>query len=384
MESHQLLSLRRALHQIPELGFEEYETQALLLKVIAELPQTYLTVTPWRTGIFVAISGSAPQYRVGFRTDIDGLPISEETGVPYASQHADRMHACGHDVHMTIAIGLLAHFAEHRPRDDMLFVFQPAEEGPGGALPMLASDAFATVRPDAMFALHVNPELPVGTIGIRPGILFANTSELFIDLVGTGGHAAFPHRANDMVVAGAHTITALQSIVGRNVDPLDAAVVTIGCLHSGTKQNIIADHARLEGTIRTLSDATMALVKTRIEQVLDGVARMFDCTYEFDYGANYHRVWNDESLTSDFMRFVREQALATVNEVPVAMTGEDFGYFLKEIPGFLFWLGVDTPYGLHHAKMLPRETAIDAAIGVLIPYFEQAAYRRGLSQASTR
>lgn len=374
-----LLSVRRALHQIPETGFEEHETQAVLLQLISQLPQAHLTVTKWRTGIFVLVSGSSPQCRVAYRTDIDGLPVAEDTGVAYASKHSGMMHACGHDVHMTIALGLLSHFATRQPEDDMLFIFQPAEEGPGGAQPILESDAFAEVRPDVIFALHVNPELPVGTIGVRPGILFANTSELFVNLIGTGGHAAFPHRANDMVVAGAHTITALQSVVSRNINPLDSAVITIGCLNGGTKQNIIADRARLEGTIRTLSGETMELVKERVEHILDGVSRMFECRYELDYGANYYRVFNHERLTTDFMRFVTQASLAIVEEVPVAMTGEDFGYFLREIPGFLFWLGVDTPYGLHHSKMLPREESIHAALKILIPFFERSAYRKSLS-----
>lgn len=377
--TERLIATRRSLHQIPELGFQEHKTQSFLLEWIDQLPQQYLSVVTWKTGILVKVSGSQAKFRVAYRADIDALPIQEDTGVSFKSMHDGMMHACGHDVHMTIALGVLGHFAEHQPKDDIIFIFQPAEEGPGGALPMLKSEVFQAWRPDAIFALHVNPELPVGEIGIRPGILFANTSELFIDLVGKGGHAAFPHQANDMIVAGAHVITALQSIVSRNVNPLDSAVVTIGCLTGGTKQNIIAERARLEGTIRTLSDDTMRLVKGRIEQILQGAAEMFECTYELDYGANYHRVWNHERLTADFMSFTEDHRLATVNEVPVAMTGEDFGYFLQEIPGFLFWLGADTPYGLHHAKMLPSEACITTAQQVLIPYFEQMHYRTSLT-----
>ncbi|GMA57479.1 hypothetical protein GCM10025858_19820 [Alicyclobacillus sacchari] len=239
---------------------------------------------------------------------------------------------------------------------------------------MLASPEFQAVRPEKIFALHVQPDLPVGEIGIRPGILFANTSELFIDLIGRGGHAAYPHQANDMVVA-AHLVTALQSVVARNIDPLDAAVITIGRLESGTKQNIIAGRARLEGTIRTLAAATMPQVKRRIESIVAGVGEMFDCAAEIDYGANYYQVFNHEELTKSFMDFVSARGLAVVREVPAAMTGEDFGYFLKEIPGFLFWLGAETPYGLHHENMLPDERCIDTALRVLIPYFSERGYR---------
>ncbi|WP_206916997.1 N-acetyldiaminopimelate deacetylase [Alicyclobacillus suci] len=374
MDAVQLASVRQAFHQIPELGFAEHQTQALLLSLISELPQTHLQVTTWRTGVLALVRGAAPTRRIAYRADMDGLPIREETGVPFASTHDGMMHACGHDVHMTIGYGLLSHFATHQPVDDILFVFQPAEEGPGGALPMLASDEFQALRPDAIFALHVQPDLAVGEIGLRPGILFANTSELFIDLIGRGGHAAFPHRANDMVVAGAQFISAIQSIVSRNIDPLDAAVITIGRLEAGTKQNIIAEQARIEGTIRALSNDTMGRVKQRIESVLDGIARMFDCTYALDYGANYYQVWNEERLTEGFISFVETRSLARVKRVPTAMTGEDFGYFLRDIPGFLFWLGAETPYGLHHAKMLPNQACVEVALKVLIPYFTERGY----------
>ncbi|TDY50149.1 N-acetyldiaminopimelate deacetylase [Alicyclobacillus sacchari] len=366
---------RRALHRIPELGFQEYETQKYLLSLLNGLPTDHLSVTTWRTGIIVHIRGSEPEARIGYRCDLDGLPIREETGCDFASIHEGMMHACGHDVHMAIALGLVDHFAHTQPKDDLIIVFQPAEEGPGGAQPMLASPEFQAVRPEKIFALHVQPDLPVGEIGIRPGILFANTSELFIDLIGRGGHAAYPHQANDMVVAGAHLVTALQSVVARNIDPLDAAVITIGRLESGTKQNIIAGRARLEGTIRTLAAATMPQVKRRIESIVAGVGEMFDCAAEIDYGANYYQVFNHEELTKSFMDFVSARGLAVVREVPAAMTGEDFGYFLKEIPGFLFWLGAETPYGLHHENMLPDERCIDTALRVLIPYFSERGYR---------
>jgi N-acetyldiaminopimelate deacetylase len=370
-----LTEVRRALHQIPEPGFEEFKTQEFLLNYISSLPQEKLEIQTWRTGIIVKVKGTAPRRRIGYRADIDGLPITEETGYPFASKHPGYMHACGHDMHMTIGLGLLKHFAQHDVRDDLVFIFQPAEEGPGGALPMLQSPEFQTVRPDMMFALHIAPEYPVGTIATRPGILFANTSELFIDLVGQGGHAAFPHRANDMVVAAAHLVTQLQTIVARNIDPLDSAVVTIGKIEGGTKQNIIAERARLEGTIRTLSMDSMARVKSRIESLVAGIERGFDCKATIDYGANYRQVFNHEALTREFIDWAKKRSDIAIVECNTAMTGEDFGYFLEEIPGFMFWLGVDTPYGLHHAKLQPNEGAIDVAVTVMTDYLTWLANR---------
>ncbi|PZE22630.1 N-acetyldiaminopimelate deacetylase [Paenibacillus xerothermodurans] len=362
------VAIRRELHQIPEPGFAEFKTQQLLLKYIHSLPQGRVEIRTWRTGIIVNVRGTSPTRRFGYRADMDGLPITEDTSYEFRSVHEGYMHACGHDVHMSIGLGVLTHFVEHPIKDDITFIFQPAEEGPGGAQPMLAAEELQDWLPDQMLALHIAPEYPVGTIATKPGILFANTSELFIDLTGKGGHAAFPHLANDMVVAACQLVSQLQTVVSRNVNPLDSAVITIGKIDGGTKQNIIAEKARLEGTIRTLSADTMTLVKSRIESLTAGIETAYHCRTHIDYGANYRQVYNHEQITREFMDWVRETDTVTLIECSEAMTGEDFGYFLEHIPGFMFWLGVDTPYGLHHAKIEPNEQAIDYAIDVIARY----------------
>lgn len=219
-----------------------------------------------------------------------------------------------------------------------------------------------------IIALHIAPEYPVGTIAIKEGLLFANTSELFIDLKGKGGHAAFPHLANDMVVAACALVTQLQSIVARNVDPLDSAVITIGKISGGTVQNVIAENARLEGTIRTLSAESMKKVKERIESLVKGMEIAYQCEASIDYGSMYYQVYNNEKLTKEFMTFVQQHSDIHMIECREAMTGEDFGYMLAEIPGFMFWLGVESEYGLHHAKLNPNELAIDQAISLLVSY----------------
>ncbi|MGZ4163672.1 MAG: M20/M25/M40 family metallo-hydrolase, partial [Tumebacillaceae bacterium] len=175
------VEIRRDLHQIPEPGFQEFKTQQYLLNYLAALAQERLEIKTWRTGILVKVAGRNPSQRIGYRADMDALPISEETSYEFRSTHPGYMHACGHDVHMTIGLGVLTHVVENEIDDDIVFLFQPAEEGPGGAQPMMASAEFAEWRPDCIFALHIAPEYPVGTIATRPGILFANTSELFID-----------------------------------------------------------------------------------------------------------------------------------------------------------------------------------------------------------
>lgn len=371
MKLSPFIQIRRDLHQIPELGFQEYKTQQYLLSYIEELPQQFLEVKKWKTGLFVKIEGYNPTKLIGYRADIDGLPILEDTNLTYKSTHTGQMHACGHDFHMSIALGVLSYFTKNQPKESLLFIFQPAEEGPGGAKPMLESEYLKENQPDMMIALHIAPEYPVGTIATRKGLLFANTSELFIDFHGKGGHAAYPHTANDMVVASSHFVTQLQSIVSRNIDPLDSAVVTIGKISGGTKQNIIASTARVEGTIRTLSLSSMELIKGRINSLVKGIEASFDCKASIDFGANYCQVYNEERATEHFMNFVSKREGSQLIECREAMTGEDFGYFLEVVPGFMFWLGVEAKDGLHSSSLNPNENAIPFAIELLIDYLKE-------------
>ena len=360
------VDIRRDLHRIPELGFAEFKTQKYLLDYLSRLPQDRLEIKTWRTGVLVKVKGTQPTRILGYRTDIDGLPIHEETEYEFRSEHPGQMHACGHDFHMAIALGILTHFVNHPVRDDLLFIFQPAEEGPGGALPMLKSEEFQQWRPEVLFGLHIGPDYPVGTIATRPGILFANTSELYIDLVGTSGHASLPHRANDMVIAASQLAMQLQTIISRNIDPLDSAILTLGKVTIGTKQNIIPGNARLEGTIRTLSMESMERIKKRIRALVRGIEEGFACEAHIDWGANYCQVENEESLTREFIDWARRETDVQVVECREAMAGEDFGYFLREIPGWMFWLGVDSPHGLHHPQIDPKEEAIPVAIDLMI------------------
>ncbi len=353
----ELVEIRRALHQIPEIGFQETKTQAYLLDIISRFSQERLELVKWRTGIAVKVRGEDPTKLIGWRTDIDALAITEETELEFQSQHPGFMHACGHDIHMTIAIGLLYKLIDEPIKDDVVVLFQPAEEGPGGALPFrewLKKDK-PDFLPDCIYALHIAPELPVGTVGTRPGLLFANTSELFIDLHGKGGHAAFPHLTEDMAIAAASMLMQLQTVVSRNVNPMDSAVLTIGKLSAGTVQNIIAEHARLEGTIRTLDSESMRQMKLRIEAICHAVEQANNCQVNIDYGSSYLEVQNDEMLVKDFFRYASCIEDIHVIESKAAMTGEDFGYFTEQIPGVMFWAGVSSPYGLHHSKLNPDE-----------------------------
>jgi len=363
------VKIRRDLHQIPELGFKEYKTQAYLLEYLTSLNQKRLIVQTWKTGIFVRVKGLNPKKTIGYRTDIDGLPMNEATGLPFSSTHEGRMHACGHDVHMSIALGVLTNLVDNPIDDDVVFIFQPAEEGPGGAEPLLISEEFKSFKPDEIYAIHIAPEYPVGTIATKPGMLFAHTSELFIDFHGLSGHAAFPHLTNDMIVASSHFITQLQSIVSRNVNPLDSAVITIGKITGGTVQNVIADHVRLEGTMRALTEEAMLKLKDRVLSLVNGFQESFQCKIDVDFGSNYYGVINNESLTNEFFDFARQYSGVEAIECNVAMTGEDFGYMTKEMPGMMFWVGVNSSYGLHNQKLNPDENVIPIIIQFITDFF---------------
>jgi len=372
MNDTDLIKIRRELHQIPELGFKETKTQTYLLNVISRIKDDRVQVKQWRTGILVKVEGTNPQQTIGYRTDMDGLPIMEQTDYDFVSTHEGNMHACGHDFHMTIALAALEHIISNPIADDAVFIFQPAEEGPGGARPMLESAEFKAWKPDVIFALHIAPDLPVGTVSSKEGILFANTSELFIDFKGLGGHAAYPHLTHDMTVAASNFVIQLQQIVSRAVDPLESAVVTIGKMESGFVQNAIAEEARLEGTIRTLEADTIQIIKTQIEKLIRGFEISHDCQITVDYGANYHQVYNEKQYVDIFQEALEgNQSGITFKEAETAMTGEDFGDMLKRIPGFMFWLGVDADFGLHHAKINPNENALKVGVDAVCTMFHK-------------
>lgn len=356
-----LVKIRRELHQLPEIGFQEFKTQAYLKGLIEALPQERLQVAEWKTGLAVKVRGTDPKKTIGWRTDIDGLPITEATGLPFSSAHPGFMHACGHDMHMAIALGLLGKLLEEPIADDVVILFQPAEEGPGGALPFrewLKHD-MPSFLPDRIYALHIAPELPVGTVATKPGRLFANTSELFIDLQGKGGHAAYPHLTEDMAVAAASLLMQLQTVVSRNVNPMDSAVLTVGKFSAGTVQNIIAENARLEGTIRTLNLESMQHVKKRVEGLCRAIEEGYNCRVTIDYGSSYLEVDNDEALAEDFLVFAENAEGIQAIRCEAAMTGEDFGYFTEQIPGLMFWAGAGSEFGLHHAKLNPDEKLLE-------------------------
>lgn len=371
-----LIATRRALHQIPELGMEEFKTHAFLMETIEGLLQdcSFSQVRTWETGILVYLTGSAPQKTIGWRTDIDGLPIVEETGLDFKSIQPDRMHACGHDFHMTIALGLLEKMAEQQPKNNLLFLFQPAEENLAGGMLMYEAGAFGDWLPDEFYGLHVRPDLKVGQMATNRATLFAGTCEVKIRFTGKGGHAAFPHTANDALVAASYFVTQVQSVVSRNVDPIEGAVVTFGSMHAGTTNNVITETAFLHGTIRALTQSMSLLVQKRVREIAEGIALSFGVDLEIELNpSGYLPVENNPQLADELMTYFEQVDGVEMIDCPPAMTGEDFGYLLNKVPGVMFWLGVDTPYPLHNPRLSPKEEVLPFAVDKLSDFLKTKA-----------
>lgn len=370
-----LIQIRRHLHQIPELALQEHKTHQFLLKTVEEMKQDFLEIRnpeELPTSMMVLVHGSAPQRTIGYRTDIDALPVEEQTGLPYASQHPGVMHACGHDIHMTVALGVLSYFSEHQPKDNLLFFFQPAEESESGGKRSYELGLFTGKwRPDEFYGLHDNPDLPAGAIGCRMGTLFAGTTEVNIDLNGEGGHAAYPQDANDTVVAAAMLISQIQTVISRSIDPIQSGVITLGKIDGGTIRNVIAGHTRIEGTIRGLTQKMIETIDQRLKDICEGIGRSYsmDVQLELNQGG-YWPVENNPELTKRFITYMKSASNVNFIETQPAMTGEDFGFLLAKFPGTMFWLGVDDDSQLHSATLTPKEKAIQRGVDAITGFLE--------------
>lgn len=356
---------------------EEFETQKTLLEIIGRLPQDFMEVRTWKTAIMVHLKGTRGGFTIGYRTDIDGLPVVEQTGLPFASKHEGRMHACGHDIHMTVCLGILSHFAENQPACDMTFIFQPAEENASGGKQLYESGAMDEWMPDEIYAFHDNPQLPAGAIGCCMGTLFAGTCEIHATFTGRSGHAAFPHLANDMVVCGAQFVNQIQTIVSRNIDPIESGVVTLGHFEAGTTGNVIAGSCHIDGTIRALTQVNNLRIQDRVRTIAEGVAKSFDCELDLDlHQGGYLPVENNDETTADFISYMKNREDVEFIETKPAMTGEDFGFLISKIPGTMFWLGVDSPYSLHSEHLAPREEAIAMGVRAMTGFLEYRQSQR--------
>ncbi|WP_336773764.1 M20 peptidase aminoacylase family protein [Paenibacillus sp. MMO-58] len=353
----QLTDIRRELHRNPELSHEEFET-TFRIKSWLEAGGIRIADYPLKTGVIAEIGTGTPI--IALRADIDALPIQEETGLPFASAVPGKMHACGHDFHTAALIGAayLLKEREQELKGTVRLIFQPAEEKAKGARQVIASGALEGVQ--AIFGLHNKPDLPVGTIGIKGGPLMAAADGFVVEVAGRGSHAAVPEAGNDPVLTAAHIVTALQSIVSRNVGALDSAVISVTKLNSGTAWNVIPEKAVLDGTIRTFDPDIRRRVRERFDQVVAGVAAAFDTTAVVRWIEGPPPVHNDEGLAELAWQEAERLELLPVSPVP-SLAGEDFAAYQQQVPGLFVFVGTDGPKEWHHPAFDLDERALPVA-----------------------
>ena len=336
--------LRHDLHAHPELCFEEHQTARHILDRLHNLPALNITTGVAGTGIVATLNGDKPGRCVALRADMDALPIQEETGLPYASKHEGKMHACGHDGHVSCLFGaaaVLTQIAADLP-GKVKFIFQPAEEGGGGGRAMCEAGVLNDPDVDAIFGLHGWPGLAFGTIGTRSGPILASQDRWTLTVHGKGGHAAWPHQSIDPIVVASHIVTALQTIVSRSTDPLNAVVVTVGEFHAGTASNIIPDTAKLTGTLRALNENDRTRAAEQLRQIAEQIAQSLGASATFELHCGYPVLVNDATAAA-FVREVADDVIGSQNvisDMAPVMGAEDFAFFAERIPAAFWCLGV--------------------------------------------
>ena len=366
------VELRRDFHRHPELGFEEVRTAQIVTDALTALGLE-VTTGVGKTGVVGLLKGAKASPVVLLRFDMDALPIQEENEIDFASEVPGKMHACGHDNHIAVGLSvakLLAEVRETLP-GTVKFVFQPAEEGDGGAELMVREGVLTQPKPDFALAMHVWNEKPLGWYGLTKGPMMAGAHTFRVRVTGKGGHGAIPHLSIDPVVAAAQIITALQTIVSRNVSPLESAVVTVGTLRSGTAFNVIPQDVVFDGTIRTFKEVIFEVVEKRFREIVENVAKAMDCQVEIEIVRATYPVLNDPKL-ADLMAEVVQgiQPDAVVAQDYQTMGSEDFSYMTQDIPGCYMLLGSANSakgldFGHHHPRFNVDEACLPYAVAVM-------------------
>ena len=369
----QLVAWRRDFHMHPELAFQEHRSASVIADQLRELGYQVQTGVA-KTGVVALLEGQRPGPVVMVRFDMDALPITEENETDYVSQNLGVMHACGHDAHMAMGLGVATLMAQRRDEmsGTLKLVFQPAEEGANGAEEMVKDGVLENPRPDVFLATHVWNETPVGLIAVSPGAIMAAAEMWNCTVRGKGGHGALPHLTVDPIVATAQIVTALQTVVSRNVSPLEEAVVAVGAVHGGNAFNVIPPQVEMTGTIRTYDPATRETVLRRVREVIEGVAAACGATAELEIIPLTPAVVNDAAVAE----VVRAAAGAVVGPENVSsgertMGSEDAALFMQEVPGCYFFLGsanaergLDAPH--HNPRFDFDEDVLPLGVAVLM------------------
>ncbi|MDE4095919.1 MULTISPECIES: M20 aminoacylase family protein [Rhodobacterales] len=355
---------RRDIHENPEILYDTHRTSALVAEKLKEFGCDEVVTGIGRTGVVAVIRGKSDSKgrAIGLRADMDALPMQEQTGLPHASKIPNAMHACGHDGHTAMLLGAAKYLAETRNFDGTaVMIFQPAEEGGNGGEAMVKDGMMERFGIDEVYAIHNSPGIEAGTFAIRPGPILASVDEFTLHLSGRGGHGAKPNMTVDTTVMMCHMITALQTIVSRNMDPVEKAVMSLTSAETSSKAfNVIPDKAEVRGTIRTHSEDVRAMIPKRIKEIAEGVAATFGGSVELEMRIGVPVTINDDAAT-EYAR-AAAQAVGICEDVPILMGGEDFSFMLQERPGAMIRLGNGPSAGLHHPEYDFNDEIIPAGI----------------------
>ncbi|TSB48163.1 M20 metallopeptidase family protein [Alkalicoccobacillus porphyridii] len=363
-EKEQVINWRRYFHQHPELSFQETKTAAYIAETLKGFGLEVIT-NVGGNGVLAYIRGDKAGPVIALRADFDALPIQEQNDVPYRSEVDGVMHACGHDGHASALLGVAKVLSSetHRLKGTIVLIFQHAEELiPGGAKSMIEAGALDGV--EKVFGAHVSSDIPLGKVAIREGAVMAAADTFSIQIQGKGGHGAKPHTTVDSIALGSQIVNYLQQIVSRRVNPIDPAVVTVGVFQSGTAFNVIADTAKIEGTVRTYNPDTRIFIEGEIERIVEGLCHASHASYQYEYTRGYPALVNDEAETAK-VREITKKHLG--EDVPIIVApilgGEDFAYYLKEKPGVFFHVGgrtdeEHTQFPHHHPRFDFDEDAL--------------------------
>jgi len=359
------VSLRHQLHRIPEPCFMEKETSEFVRQYLEKLGFTHIQSMAG-TGLKAVLNNTKPGPVLALRTDLDALPIDEQTNVPYRSEKKGFMHACGHDIHMTnflISAKILSQFKDELP-GQVVLIAQPCEEGtpdgsPSGAQKMIDAGVLSSPSVNAVIGLHVMPGLPLGKVSFRPGPLMANVATLFVTIKGKASHGALPHQGVDAIYTAALAITQFQSLISRLRDPIDPAVLTIGTINGGVRMNVIADEVKMEGTVRSFTFETENMIKKGIENILEGLKKVYGIEYSCQLSSMSRYVKNDVDLSRLAAgAFTELLGPDNVTESKPMTIAEDFANYSHKVPSFFFFLGAGDTAPLHSSTFLPDDTIL--------------------------
>ncbi|MDP8232362.1 MAG: amidohydrolase [Candidatus Zophobacter franzmannii] len=365
-----LVKVRQDLHRIPELAFNEYKTTDYIYNLLKDYSDLELIkVNP--TGLIAVYKGGTGDY-VLFRSDIDALPLKEQTDCNFHSEHEGTMHACGHDIHMTVLLGFIHEVCTTKPKKNLLFLFQPAEEGKGGAEHILRSKVLDQWPIKTALALHCSPDYHVGEVATKGGIFFGIPEEFIVEFHGRNAHAAFPHKGIDAIYAGVQFYNLMQSQITKRFSSTDPVIFHIGKFEGGDAENILASKCLLQGTHRTLTPENHRAMNELILSTGKAVAAVTGAEFKFREVSVYEAVNNDQFVYNNFKKTIENLDDIKFIEAESVMTGEDFGFFTTLYPSLLFWLGTGlSEHGLHSPYYLPDQEAVETGIRVYMALLER-------------